>query len=54
VQFTTLATNFLKQKKTLSQTNKQTNKQTKLGESFLFEKIGHFDTKQQQQIERAN
>jgi hypothetical protein len=35
--------------------NKQTNKQ-KLGESFLFEKIGHCDTKQQQQqqIERAN
>jgi hypothetical protein len=44
VQFTTLATNFLKQKKTVSQSNKQ----TKLGESFLFEKIGHFDTKQQQ------
>jgi hypothetical protein len=43
-----------------SQTKKNflSNKQTKLGESFLFEKIGHFDTKQQQQeqqqIERAN
>jgi hypothetical protein len=51
VQFTTLATNVLKQKKL---SLKQTNKQTKLGKRFLFEKIGHFDTKQQQQIERAN